>query len=661
MCGIAGYFSREIIGDRHHQIVDMARSMRRRGPDDEGYVLINTRENTALNLCGPDSDPRIRETYSQIDSIGSSYLHDLALAHRRFSIIDLSANGHQPMWDAEEQVCVSFYGEIYNYVELRKELEAEGARFRSQSDTEVVLQAYLRWGPGALERFNGPFAMAMYDRSNRKVLLCRDRIGKATLYYTVANGCLYWATEMKAFLVILGSNNFSVRDQAVHDFVYYGIRDFDGTFWNEIHDFPPASYAWIKPDLSLEINRYWKIPQSRQSTRALDAWDASEELASLLSDAVRIRTRADVPVAFELSGGMDSSTTVALAAANLSSNLTAFTVKYPDPSFDEEPYARAVAERHMGKIDHRVLAPEKEDFWRFADEFVWTEEEPFHSPNLQTNQQLRRLMSEDGYRVVISGAAGDEVFAGYWSEYLGPFLAYLLGRGNLAGFYRELLNNSESSAAKSACLMAYQTLCPRYLAQRVKILRLKRKYQIGDIYMKRSGAIERSRDKRTFSQIMMQNMGPWKMNYWVRSGSKANYGIPIEARVPFLDYRIVDFAFRLPPEYLIHDGWHKWILRTTMKDLLPGDVVWREKKMGFPFPLPDWLVHSKRTVFENLADLDCPYVRVDRLQASYDRLANSAPDVLWRLVSLCLWWRKVIEGREILNSSAGHRSVPVGA
>lgn len=653
MCGIAGYFSRAIIGETRHAIVDMTRSMRRRGPDDEGFVLIDTREDRIQDFCGYESDPQLRGTYPQIDDFERVWPHDLALGHRRFSIIDLSTNGHQPMWDAEERVCISFYGEIYNYVELRKELISGGAQFRTQSDTEVILQAYLRWGTGAFERFNGPFALALYDRRTRKVLLSRDRIGKASFYYTIVNDCLYWATEIKAFLVALGQEKFSVSQQAVHDFVTYGLRDFDGTFWNEIHDFPPASYAWIQRDLSLKTERYWQIPQSRRSTHSMDVRSASEELASLLSDAIRIRARADAPVAFELSGGMDSSAVVSLAASKRMQNLTAYTVKFIEPDADEEPYARAVVDSYSDRVDHRVLVPQKTDFWSTANEFVWTEEEPFHSPNLQTNQQLRKLMSDDGFKVVITGAAGDEVFAGYWGDYLGPFLTYLLGRGNLTSFFRELTRNSEASAARMACVTTFRALCPSGMARFIKRTRYQQSQRIGGILVGGSELVERIRTGHTFSETMLQNMGPWKMNYWLRSGSKANFGVPIEARAPFLDYRVVEFAFQLPPEYLIHDGFHKWILRMAVKDLLPRQVLWRNQKMGFPFPLQHWLVQSRQAISTNLSGLDCPYVDAGQLLSSYDRLVSHAPEVLWRLLSVCLWWRRVIEGRTLLDASGG--------
>lgn len=648
MCGIAGYLSRQGSEGDASELLTMARTLRHRGPDDEGFVLVNTRSDSHLNLCGAESDKRLQPQYQRIEDRLGGFPHDLGIAHRRYSIVDLSVDGHQPMWDVDECVCVSFYGEIYNYVELRAELEEQGARFRTHSDTEVILQSYLHWGTGAFARFNGPFALVIYDRRTRALLLCRDPLGKASFYYTVKNDRLYWATEIKAFLNIYGVSGFTIKDQAVHDFVYHDLRDFDGTFWNEIHDFPPASFAWVQPDLSLKTECYWLLPQTRWRAEDLDLRETIGEFESLLTDAIRIRLRADVPVAFELSGGMDSSSLVALAAAKLPTAVTTFTVKHHEEEWDEEPFARKLSARYQDRIDYRVLVPEKEDFWVAADDFCWIVEEPFHSPNVQTNQHLRRLMKQAGFRAVITGSAGDEVLAGYAGDYDIPFLNYLLRRGRLFSFFNEMAKNSERTLLGAAMSFVAKSFLPHPLV----VTLYKRKYKIDqycrEIYHRQSGVHDRFRRRASFAETMAENMGAWKMNYWLRVGPKSMFGIPLEPRSPFLDCRLVDFAFKLPPEYLIHEGWHKWILRQTTDDILPNEVVWRRHKMGFPFPIREWLQHSKDVVETNLSGVDCPYLSSGKLMESYDDLAIHSPYLLWRFISLTLWWKKIVLGDAIV-------------
>jgi asparagine synthase (glutamine-hydrolysing) len=304
------------------------------------------------------------------------------------------------------------------------------------------------------------------------------------------------------------------------------------------------------------------------------------------------------------------------------------------------------------KIDYRVLIPERDDFWENADAFFWTEEEPFHSPNVQTNQQIRGLMRREGARVVVSGAAGDEVLAGYVGDYFQPYLRYLLQQRRIVSLVRELALNSEPSSYRFAAHFTANTLLPPWLIAHIKRLRPDRHQYLRDIF--RIGELtDRIRPDTGFGSVMIQNMGQWKMNYWLRAGSKANFGIPIEPRVPFLDYRLVDFCFQLPPEYLIQNGWHKWILRQTVKNQLPDKVVWRKEKMGFPFPLSDWLISSRDIVFDNLSEIDCRYVSTERLRETYNFLAGKAPDHLWRLVCLALWWRRMVEGRPLIGALHG--------
>lgn len=646
MCGIAGYYLLNgMVSTDAEALFTMARSIRHRGPDDEGFTLINTNTNKEINCSGSESDRRIQEKLPDIKRHGNGFQHDIALAQRRYSIIDLSPAGHQPMWSTDGSVCLIFNGEIYNYVELRKELESIGYRFNTSSDTEVLITAYTEWGTEVFKHLNGPWAIALYDRRKKKLLLSRDRIGKVPLYYAISNGKLYWASEIKAILEAAGQNSFKVRNQAVDDYIIHGWRDIDGTFWEGINDFPVASYAWVEPDLSLKIEPYWSLPVSRLTTGEISVRDASRKLSELLLDSIRIRQRADVPVAFELSGGMDSSALVSMAASNFSEKVTTYTIEFEEEHSNEEPFARAVADMYRDKVNYNVLKPGKDDFWMDADRFIWVEEEPFHSPNLHTNQFQRRTIKESGTKVVITGSAGDEVLAGYPSEYYLPFLRYLLKNRKVSELFHETQSSSEYSTMRTVARLLKTAVVggmeTALTGQRIE------KY-IADIYIKPRDIIFRDGKRTDFSGRMLDNMTRYQMNYWLRSGNKSTLGIPIEPRAPFLDYRIVDFAFSLPPEYLIHDGWHKWILRESTKDILPQQVVWRRQKMGFPFPWREWLIHSKSIVALNLHESKCTYLDVKNLMKSYDSLVQSNPQLLWRLICLGLWWRRVIERKGLV-------------
>lgn len=645
MCGIAGYFHPNTARADTSLADRMLQSIAHRGPDDQGLMFLDVDSGKAYDCATPYSAMEMREKLPSVHG-AQGFSHQLSFAHCRYSIVDLSPGGHQPMWDGSRRLCVSFNGEIYNYVELRDELQRAGYRFQSRSDTEVILAGYIHWGVGLFERMNGPWALSLYDTQARRLLLSRDRLGKAPLYFTRKDGAFCWASEIKALLSAFGPDRFRVRAQAVDDYVTEGWRDRDGTFWEGIEDFPPASYAWVENDGTLDVRRYWTLPD-RSSREAPPEAAAAEKLRDLLVDAIRIRARADVPVAFELSGGMDSSSLVALAASELSDRVTTYTVEYDDPRVNEAPYARAVAARFGAKIDYRVIRPAHSDFWRDADEFVRLEEEPFHAPNLHTNQQLRRRMKADGARVVIGGAAGDEVLAGYAGEYLGPYLLHLLSRGNLAGFVREAGTNTEyRTGLRSAAELGMSTLFPEAWNGMLKARSGEARF-MRECYVSPDQPGRRGHRPVSFSARMRDNMGRGKMNYWLRSANKANFGIPIEPRAPFLDFRVVDFVFSLPPEYLIRNGWHKWLLRQALARHLPEEVLWRRNKVGFPFPIVDWLIASRGYVEANLGDRTCPYIAFDGLMRRYEAFARTAPYTLWRLVSLGLWWRRVVEGRTI--------------
>ena len=641
MCGIAGYFSGRSVCHDRAAILGMARSIAHRGPDDEGFMLAQTETGHYFDYCGADSDARMRAVLPAVE--GGVSAHNLAFAHRRFAIVDPSPAGHQPMWDRDRQVCVAFNGEIYNYWELRAELEMLGRRFEGHSDTEILLAAYLEWGCNALAKCNGPLALALFDRRRGALLLARDRLGKAPLYYAHHAGRLLWASEIKTILAACPDQAFPVRSQAVDDYVVHGWRDLDGSFWEGIHDFPPASFAWVNQDLALEPQTYWCMLEPA-APLSLSPDEAAWHLRELLTDAVRLRLRADVPVAFELSGGMDSSALVALAANGLADRVATYTVKFGNGEHNEEPYARLVAERYRKRIDYHVLTPAQEDFWTTADAFFRAEEEPFHSPNLHTLQLQRRAIRADGIKVVISGSAGDEVLAGYATEYLLPYLRDLIGRGEWRQFWHEARMNSEIGLA-SLLRRALQDRLSRGLGQPLAGLHLRR--VLGHAYRAPDNIVRRGNKSQDFAGRVRDNLGRFMMNYWLRSGNKVSFAIPVEPRAPFLDYRVVEFALSLPPQYLIHDGWQKWLLRKAMGDLLPQEVAWRRRKMGFPFPHTAWLQYSRPTVSALLADTHCPYIDARALMKRYDALAVSHPLPLWRLICLSLWWRRMVTNHAI--------------
>jgi len=619
----------------------MVRELRHRGPDDQGVMLVDRGSGRVTDLSAGASGPDMP--------------HDVALGQCRFSIVDPSPAGHQPFWSSGRRVCVAFNGEIYNHIELRRELEKLGHVFRSKCDTEVLVQSYLQWGTECFQRFVGFWAIVLYDAARRAVLLSRDRIGKAPLYIARHGGSLWLASEIPAILAATGRGAFGIREQAVADFVAHGYRDVHHrTFYEGIESFPNACFAWVRADGTIDCQKYWRLPTRRRSEREFPAEEAVGEFRRRLADAVAIRMRADVPIGFELSGGLDSSCLVAAAAAS-GHRIHAYTVSFPGTAADEEPYARLVQERYRGVVDYTVLRPPADDFWAEADEYVGRIAEPFHSPNLLTNRGIWRAMAARGIRVSINGAAGDESWGGYANDYYEPFL-------------RQLARDGEIGHLVSNCRLFGER--PRKPWSRTFLRRFGRALRQEDVSGDARGYLTSSLGSRAFAlpeelnplrlraspargpapdleRMLVDHMGPWRMNYWLRVANASYMSVPTELRCPFLDHRLVELAFTVPVTYLIRDGWLKWLPRTAMAEKLPPEVAWRKRKMGFPFPYEQWAIDSRACFFATVSEVECPWVDSACLQSSYDRLARSNPLFLWRVMSLCLWWKKCVLGETL--------------
>src|SRR5262245_15092710 len=325
--------------------------------------------------------------------------------------------------------------------------------------------------------------------------------------------------------------------------------------------------------------------------------ESSQQLRSTVEDAVRIRLRADVPLSVELSGGMDSSSVVALAARAYPQKLTTYTIRFPGEGFNEEPYARMVAGKY--NVDYRVLESPTENFWSQIRSFTHLEEEPYHSPKLQTAQVIWTQMRAAGTKIALSGAAGDLDFAGYrWHFSLAQ--RDNLMRGRLDRFLANALLDSGATSRLQSLLGPMRSLS-RGLARHLvpqRVVRHMRQRRETSPYLGR-GYRGRASSGLTLSEFLYAEMTSTLNPYYMRSGDRGYMGVPLETRDPLLDFRVIDLAFRLPVTYLIRDGWHKWILRKAMEELLPAEIVWRKKKMGFPFPYANFREHN-RDVFEKI-------------------------------------------------------------
>ena len=655
MCAIAG------IINLNGQPVDvrllrrMNDQLRHRGRDDEGYVFIQPDLSSWVEYSGADTPRLLVETYPVLRDSQHHLPFAIGLAHRRFAIVDLTTRAHQPFFDSDKVCCAVFNGEIFNYLELRDDLVKLGHRFRSASDTEVIVEAYKAWGVECFSRFNGMWAMALYDFRNKRLIVSRDRLGEIPLYWARFRDSVHFASEIKALLEVPSTQ--SVNEAAIYPYLVRGFQHVnDETFVEGISSFPAATWAVLDKNFPTTARRYWQAPRRRFDEREVCVSEAIRSIRDALQDAVRIRLRADVPCCVTLSGGLDSSVLVALAAQCSGAKVIAHTVRFAEKQCDEEPFARAVA-RYCG-AEHRIVDPPLHNFWHEILPFTYLAEEPYHAPNIYIRQLFHRAMRSEGFKVVLVGEGGDELFAGYWRHFdilqtealrayrFGMFLenrlrwsetdthvrplARLIVRKIKSSLLHHLSIYKASSAkhqAKSECMDGYVNLTP----------------------LMHNGDYSRA----TLSEVLYDEVTSTSIPYWVRANDRMRMGIPIEGRAPFLDYRVVELGLTLPVTYLIRHGWHKWIVRKAFEELLPQEVVWRKQKAGFPTPFQRFVVTSPPTIQRLLKQLHNPYVDLPLFErfakhCAQNRNEWSAHIHWWRMISFLLWYELFVNHNQEL-------------
>jgi asparagine synthase (glutamine-hydrolysing) len=636
MCGLSGYWQKKGCTEAD-TLLAMTRRLAPRGPDGEGYWLWDQSNGWGSFFSGADSPPVVADQQPRLMP-GLAPTHHLAFGHRRYAIIDPTAGGHQPFH--REGMTLAYNGEVYNYQALRDELEDAGYVFQSDSDAEVLLAAYRYWGLDCFVRFRGFFAIALHDASTNRLLLARDSIGKAGLYLLRRQDAWYFASDIKPLLEACPEERGQVRAEAVSDFLYHGLRDHGfGTFWRNISSVPAAS--WVQLDLNsgaISGGQYWTLPSTRLSSKELPLSEAVATLRQLLAQALERRLVGEKPIGFTLSGGLDSSALVALyAQRECRVQMPVFTVRFADPRYDESNFAKAVVGRYSQYFEHVLLNGLETTLAADLDAFVEIQEEPFHDPALYTDYQQQKLLKKLGIGVNLNGGGGDETLAGY-PAYLPNHLRWL-GQQPGRGKWREM-------AADLGSL--WQNLPPAVLwaIARKYLFPPKKPLHAGIILLPDTALLPKPND---FSALMLQNMGDRMMHYWMRSHHKNYMQVPMEPRAPYLDIDWVEYCFRLPPDYLIRHGWLKYPLRVAMQGLLPEEICWRTRKMGFPFNTAAWLKEWAPVLQVLLQrDVDNPWIDGPGVAAAYMQLLQRDAQLLWRVVSLSLWHLKMIQGEELV-------------
>jgi len=668
MCGIAGILKKDpSVTDLSVMLGRMCQALRHRGPDDEGYACFADEE---VFACGGNDTPAgSRETNlpyaAHYDIAGLSEDIFLGLAHRRLSVIDLTPAGHQPMCNANQSVWVVFNGEIYNYWELREELEAKSVRFVSNTDVEVMLKAFEYWGMDFTAKLNGMWSFVLYDRRSNCLIGCRDRFGVKPFYYYNSSQFFAFASEQKALLqlpIVTGINPEAVGDYLVNSRIEAGEQG----LYSNIKELMPSHYMIYNLGTNtLELKRYYTLNYNKNNEK----FDAGEfrkmahQVGEKLTRAITLRLRSDVNVGFCLSGGIDSSSIIGVShqvnaghsLQQLGSQLHAFTAVCDDPAVDESRWAAMVSDKynlvwHKKPCSASRLFDELENIIHYQDS-------PLFSASTYAQSAVMKLAREKGVTILLDGQGGDELFAGYVPFYISYYLE-LLRHFRLKAFATEMASLSHAPLnhniiARSMAKILISEVFPSSVQDCIfkknhkEISFISRDFFGGDSKFVRTNNGYSSKDLNTalfgfFTGGYLRNLLRWE--------DRCSMQYSVESRTPFADdIELIEYVFSLASVYKIHQGRSKYLLREAMGSLLPEGIYRRTDKLGFATPQSLWLKQSQqrmKQIISDLSGLDSEkFGDAAALLKNWDTIFmkpenSKMMDFVWRYMNF-LMWRKI--------------------
>jgi asparagine synthase (glutamine-hydrolysing) len=630
MCGIGGIVMRDGGTVRPDELKAMAQRLRHRGPDGCGFATFTP------GACVESA----REA-------GALPAGSVGLVHLRLSIIDTTDGGWQPMRGADGRYAIVFNGEIYNFVELRAELERGGVVFRSASDTELLLAAWAAWGPGCLTRIVGMFAFAIVDTVANTLTLARDAFGIKPLFYIADRSRLVFASEQKALLPHLTGPR-RVDSSRVYDYLRIGVTDRGaGTMLEGIRQVPAGSWTTIglRDSAPPTFSQFW-APERRQPLD-LSFADAVARTRDLFVNSVRLHLRSDVPVGACLSGGIDSSAIVSVMREIEGDALDLHTFTYVADSaqFSEERWARMVG-GHVHATEHRVT-PRAENLIEDLETLIACQDEPFGSTSIYAQHRVFGLVAEQGIKVVLDGQGADELLGGY-AQHSGARMASLVRAGRLGAANKFWRGKPAGYGGRFGRLLALQYLLPRSAHGIVRraVGRSEVPSWLNASWFNARGGMGSSLGPSASGHLMDELAADVRGNLptLLRYEDRNSMHFSVESRVPFLTPELCDFFLALPEEFAISDdGTSKSVLRAAMRGIVPDAILDRRDKVGFSTPEWEWL-NAIRPWAERILKSDAaraiPVFRHDRLLAAWQQsLADPSRHHtwIWRWINFIRW------------------------
>lgn len=651
MCGISGLITNKPI--KHSVIKKMDFTVKHRGPDDGGFLIVGSHD--------ADTD------LPKLQIIQSNSKLNIALGHTRLAILDLSERGRQPM-RYMERYWIVFNGEIYNFIELRKELETEGYAFATNTDTEVIMAAYDLWRRECLRKLNGMFAFILFDSLEGKLFVARDRFGIKPLYFWISpDGFLAFASEIKQFTVLSGWRA-RMNHQRVYDFLNWALVDhtnetlFDGVYQLrggeacelDTTDLAQRFESGIVTKNLLPVYSWYDLkPRKFHGTFE----EAAEEFQGLIRSSVLMHLRADVPVGSCLSGGLDSSSIVGLMIEILNKQnakelLKTFSYSSGVTGVDEKEFIEILANYY--NIDSHYTYASNEKLFEVLDDLVWFQDEPFCSTSIYAQWNVFKLSAENGVKVLLDGQGGDELLCGYGWFFI-VLYAELLKKFQLITLWREIRMGKELHSYN--CLFVLRNMANVFLPRAIR-RKLKnwfgtesltpRWMNLGILNAKptdmnlETNIITTSIKELSISQLTASNLP--MLLHWEDRNSMAH---SVESRVPFLDYRLVEFVLGVPSEYIISEGITKRLLRAGMRDILPTAILMRMDKIGFETPEQLWVRENSdkfMQVLRESIEVSNGIINPSALEGLGRILQGQEPysSLVWRLICFGSWVKKYV-------------------
>jgi asparagine synthase (glutamine-hydrolysing) len=593
------------------------------------------------------------------DAEGTYISGPVGLGFRRLSILDLSPSGHQPMFSEDGQTVLVFNGEIYNYLELRQELQALGHTFKSSGDTEVLLHAYLEWGRECLHKLNGMWAFLIYDIRQGKIFGSRDRFGKKPLYRYRCGDYIFFGSEIKALLAsghYRGGPNWGM----VSGFLLYGdlAPSDEGrqTFYSEIEQLPAGSAFELDLHGRIHEWRFWSLADLPYS----DTVNPGQSFYEIFEDALRLRLRSDVPVGIFLSGGLDSTSIVCTWAKINSDSIDRSTnpllaFSYQAKEYDETTYIDDTVRQTGAQLIR--FHPEPCQLWNSLERLLWYQDEPVHSLVAVITFELSRLAAANGVKVILNGGGPDEFLAGYHSFFINYWYT-LLKSGHIREVWHEICAYCLAHGGDRWALLR-KSLYYRFRAEmgripvsqklaRWKQWRELRKHSWFTSELRKYFKADNPKyNEPTLDSALKQSVEYTPLPLYLRIEDRNSMAHSIEARMPFLDYRLVSLGFQLPINWKMRGPWNKYVLRQAMSQRIPESVRNRLDKMGFPIPTKSWFGNS---LYEPIQDLlsshevrERSIYNIDTIRGDLKRHKQGEIDISKQLFSLAQFeiWSKL--------------------